>query len=34
MKPTVKEFFDKATWTLTFVVYDEKTKDAVIMDPV
>lgn len=34
MKPTVKEFFDQATWTLTFVVYDEKTKDAVILDPV
>lgn len=34
MKATVKEFFDKATWTLTYVVYDEKTKDAVILDPV
>lgn len=34
MKPTVKEFFDRATWTLTYVVYDEKTKDAVILDPV
>lgn len=34
MKPTVKEFFDKATWTLTYVVYDESTKDAVILDPV
>lgn len=34
MKPTVKEFFDKATWTLTYVVYDQKTKDAVILDPV
>lgn len=34
MKPTVKEFFDKATWTLTFVVYDEITKDAIILDPV
>lgn len=34
MKPTVKEFFDKATWTLTYVVYDSSTKDAVIMDPV
>lgn len=34
MKPTVKEFFDKATWTLTYVVYDSATKDAVIMDPV
>jgi glyoxylase-like metal-dependent hydrolase (beta-lactamase superfamily II) len=34
MKPVVKEFFDKATWTLTYVVYDEKSKDAVIIDPV
>ena len=34
MKPTVKEFFDKATWTLTYVVYDPSTKDAVIIDPV
>lgn len=34
MKPAVKEFFDKATWTLTYVVYDPKTKDAVIIDPV
>ena len=33
-KLAVKEFFDKATWTLTFVVFDEKTKDAVIIDPV
>lgn len=34
MKPTVKEFFDKATWTLTYVVYDAATKDALILDPV
>lgn len=34
MKPTVKEFFDKATWTLTYVVFDPSTKDAVIIDPV
>jgi len=34
MKPTVKEFFDSATWTLTYVVYDSATKDAVILDPV
>lgn len=34
MKNAVKEFFDKATWTLTYVVYDAKTKDAVILDPV
>jgi glyoxylase-like metal-dependent hydrolase (beta-lactamase superfamily II) len=34
MKPTVKEFFDKATWTLTYIVFDPKTQDAVIIDPV
>ncbi len=34
MKPNVKEFFDKATWTLTYVVFDPATKDAVILDPV
>jgi glyoxylase-like metal-dependent hydrolase (beta-lactamase superfamily II) len=34
MNLTVKEFFDKATWTLTYVVFDPKTKDAVIIDPV
>jgi glyoxylase-like metal-dependent hydrolase (beta-lactamase superfamily II) len=33
-KPIVKEFFDKATWTLTYVVYDEMTKDAIVIDPV
>jgi glyoxylase-like metal-dependent hydrolase (beta-lactamase superfamily II) len=33
-KPIVKEFFDKATWTLTYVVYDEKTNDALVIDPV
>ncbi len=34
MKPTVKEFFDQATWTMTYVVYDAATKDTVILDPV
>lgn len=34
MKQKVKEFFDGATWTLTYVVYDESSKDAVIVDPV
>lgn len=34
MRPTVKEFFDQATWTLTFVVYDKATQDAVVIDPV
>ncbi len=30
----VKEFYHPPTYTLTFVVYDEKTRDAVIIDPV
>lgn len=30
----VKEFFDKSTWTLTYLVFDEKTQDAVVIDPV
>lgn len=30
----VKEFFDKATSTLTYLVYDEQSKDCVIIDPV
>lgn len=30
----IKEFFDKNTWTLTYIVWDEKTKDAVVIDPV
>ncbi len=34
MKPSVKEFFDKDTWTLTYVVFDPSSKDAVILDPV
>ena len=31
---TVKTFYDKQTSTLTHVVYDEKTRDAVVIDPV
>ncbi len=34
MTQHVKEFFDQATWTLTYVVYDESSRDAVIIDPV
>lgn len=34
MNPTVKEFFDKATWTLTYVVWDKETNDAIVLDPV
>lgn len=30
----MKSFFDKATYTLTYVVYDEISRDAVIIDPV
>lgn len=34
MKLIVKDFFDKATWTLTYVVFDNDTKDAIVIDPV
>ncbi|SMF16269.1 MBL fold metallo-hydrolase [Pseudobacteriovorax antillogorgiicola] len=30
----IQEFYDEATYTLTYVVYDEHSKDAVIIDPV
>ncbi|MEO0600090.1 MAG: MBL fold metallo-hydrolase [Myxococcota bacterium] len=30
----IQAFFDKETWTLTYVVYDAATRDAVIIDPV
>src|SRR5690606_38677515 len=30
----VKDFFDKTTSTLSYVIYDDATKDAVIVDPV
>lgn len=30
----VKEFFDKNTWTLSYVVWDDETKDAIVIDPV
>jgi len=30
----VKTFFDKQTFTLTHIIYDEKTADAVLFDPV
>ncbi len=30
----VKEFYDEPTFTLTYLVYDEGTKDAVVIDPV
>ena len=31
---TVKAFFDPATYTLTYVVFDGETRDAVVVDPV
>lgn len=34
MKPNVKHFFDPDTFTLTYVVWDEKTSDAVVIDSV
>jgi glyoxylase-like metal-dependent hydrolase (beta-lactamase superfamily II) len=34
MKPQVEHFFDARTWTLTFLVWDAATRDAVIIDPV
>lgn len=30
----IKSFFDNRTWTLTYVVWDEATRDALIIDPV
>ncbi|MCB9682327.1 MAG: MBL fold metallo-hydrolase [Alphaproteobacteria bacterium] len=30
----IQHFFDEATWTLTYVVWDEATGDAVLIDPV
>lgn len=30
----IKTFYDPATYTLTYVVFDAKTKDAVVIDPV
>lgn len=34
MNCKVKAFFDQDTYTLTYVVYDKNTKDAIIIDPV
>ncbi|HMQ10345.1 MAG TPA: MBL fold metallo-hydrolase [Oligoflexia bacterium] len=30
----VQHFFDQETWTLSYVVYDQSSKDAVLIDPV
>ena len=34
MKHAIKTFYDPATFTLTYVVYDEDSRDAVVIDPV
>jgi glyoxylase-like metal-dependent hydrolase (beta-lactamase superfamily II) len=34
MKPKVQSFFDARTYTLTYVVFDPETRDAVVIDPV
>lgn len=34
MTPTIEPFFDERTFTLTYVVFDPATRDAVIIDPV
>lgn len=34
MNPTVKTFYDPDTYTLTYVVYDPQSRDAVVIDPV
>lgn len=30
----IKHYFDRDTWTLTYLVYDPQTRDAVVVDPV
>lgn len=34
MSARIREFFDPVTWTLTYLVDDPKTKDAIVVDPV
>jgi len=34
LNTSVKAFFDQDTWTMTYVVFDPKTRDALIIDPV
>lgn len=34
MEPRVKAFFDAPTSTLTYIVYDSRAKDAIVVDPV
>ena len=34
MSPNINAFFDPATWTISYVVYDELTRSCAIIDPV
>jgi glyoxylase-like metal-dependent hydrolase (beta-lactamase superfamily II) len=34
MTVSIESFFDPATWTLTYVIFDPGTRDAVVIDPV
>lgn len=34
MSQDIKAFFDDRTWTMSYVVYDQQTRDAVVIDPV
>ena len=34
MTPQIKAFFDKTTFTITYVIFDESTRDAIVIDPV
>ena len=34
LQPSVRAFFDKDTWTMTYVVFDPASRDALIIDPV
>ncbi len=34
MKTKIQPFYDRATFTLTYVVHDEESRDAVVIDPV
>ena len=30
----INPFFDSRTWTLTYLVWDEESRDAILIDPV
>ena len=34
MSQDIKAFFDDRTWTMSYVVYNQQTRDAVVIDPV